>query len=137
MHFEPKCDLVDASKAYCGVEVLRVNYDVTSDAPLFVDLSSESHGDFRVSFDRCSALRVIDEGQICEFWNAYSQPNGWLWIVRSGGWFDLESQRDQFWLRDASHAQLREYLIVGDQCVFVLSYSEPLFGNIEIGGTVA
>ena len=93
MHFELKCDLVDASMPYSGVEVLRVHYDVSSHASLSVDLSSESHGHFRVSFDRCSGLRVIDEGQICEFWNTYSQPNGWLWVVQSGGWFDLESQR--------------------------------------------
>ena len=63
MHFEPNFDLVDASKTYTGVEVFQVYYDVTSDAAPLVDLSSESHGDFRVSFDRCSALRVIDEAK--------------------------------------------------------------------------
>ncbi len=137
MEFEPQCELVDAATAYSGVEVLRVHYDVTSHPELTIELASESHGNFLLTFERCCGIRVIDEGQICEFWNTYSSPNGWLWRVRSGGWFDLESQREHFWLRDASHAQLHEYLIVADQCVFVLSYADPRICDRKSDGPVA
>ena len=127
MEFKPHCDLVDQSRSFRDVEVLRIHYDVTSVDQLTIDLESSSHGDFQLVFDSPEAVRVLDEGQVCEFWDTYSTPNGWLWLVRSGGWLALESQRDGFYLPDVMPTQLYEYLVVGDQCVFVLTRSPPNF----------
>ena len=115
MEFKPHCERVEESVPFIGVEVLNINYDVTSADRLTIQLESSSHGNFKLIFDSPEAIRVLDEGQVCEFWNTYSTPKGWLWRVTDGGWLALESQRDGFWLTDATPKGLYEYLIVGDQ----------------------
>ena len=138
MEFKPHCERVEESVQFADVEVLWIQYDVTSTNCLTIHLESSSHGDFKLIFDSPEAVRVLDEGQVCEFWNTYSEPNGWLWRVTAGGWLALESQRDRFWLTDARPTQLHEYLVVGDQCVFVLTRHPPTFEiNTENSGPVA
>ena len=127
MDFKPDCERVEESTPYADVEVLAIHYDVTSANLLTIQLESSSHGNFQLIFESPEAVRVLDEGQVCEFWNTYSSPNGWLWRVTDGGWLALESQRDGFWLPDAIPAELHEYLVVGDQCVFVLTRKPPFF----------
>lgn len=128
MPFEPKCDLVAQSAEYTNVDLLGAQYDATAQsAPqLILELTSSSRGGFCVTFDEVDAFRFIDEGQVTEFWNSYSTSNGWLWLVQSGGWLELESLRDTFWLPEAP-GPLREYLIVGNTCAFVLSRYSPKF----------
>ena len=127
MKFKPKCEAVEESVPFVAVEVLTVHYNVTSTACLTVHLDSSSHGKFALVFNRPEAVRVLDEGQICEFWNTYATPNGWLWRVVEGGWLALESKRDGFWLTDVMAKELYEYMVVGDQCVFVLTRNPPTF----------
>jgi hypothetical protein len=127
MEFKPKCEVVEESVAFVAVEVLAIHYDVTSTDRLTVHLGSSSHGNFALVFSSPEAVRVLDEGQICEFWNTYSNPNGWLWRVTEGGWLALESTRDGFWLTDVTPTELCEYMVVGDQCVFVLTRNPPTF----------
>lgn len=127
MEFKPHCERVDESVPFADVEVLRVHYDVTSADCLTIHLESSSRGNFKLVFNSPEAIRVLDEGQICEFWNTYGAPNGWLWHVTDGGWLALESHRDGFWLADTTPTQLHEYLVVGDQCVFVLTRHPPTF----------
>ncbi|BBI69588.1 hypothetical protein PKHYL_37790 [Psychrobacter sp. KH172YL61] len=48
-----------------------------------------------VDFTDIIGFRVLDNGNLVEFWND-DCPNGWLWEVSDGGWFDLEKQREGF-----------------------------------------
>lgn len=138
MEFKPNCERVEESVAFGDVEVLSIHYDVTAVDRLTIQLESSSHGNFTLIFDSPEAVRVLDEGQVCEFWNTYGTPNGWLWRVTDGGWLALESQRKGFWLPDATPMKLLEYLVVGDQCVFVLSRQPPRFEtNADNDGPVA
>ena len=127
MKFKPICKLVEESVKFGDVEVLKIAYDVTSADRLVILLESNTMGQFNLVFESPEAIRILDEGQICEFWDIYSSPNGWLWQVNAGGWTELESLRDDFWLKDSATHELREYLIVGDQCVFVLTQNPPAF----------
>ncbi len=129
MEFKPQCERVEESVPFANVEVLSIHYDVTSAHRLIIQLESSSHGNFKLVFDSPEAVRVLDEGQVGEFWNTYSATNGWLWRVTDGGWLALESQRDVFWLPDSKPTPLDEYLVVSDQCVFVLTRHPP---SIEI-----
>ena len=138
MQFKPKCELVVESKPFVDVEVLRVHYDITSLDCLTLDLESTSHGEFAIRFESPEGVRVLDEGQLCEFWNQHSSPNGWLWQVLDGGWLALERQRDQFYLEDMTPGTLLEFFIVADQCVSVLTRFPPVFpGDSSASGTVA
>lgn len=73
-------------------------------------------------FRNIVGCRIIDESHISEFWNTYSEPNGWLWEVNDGGWLALERNRETF---DPPHISLREFFIVGNYCINVLSPDYP------------
>lgn len=78
----------------------------------------------RLVFHDVIGFRVLDERDLLEFWNTYSQPRGWLWLVQSGGWLDLERSRPQF---DAPryYDSAHEYLVVGDKCVSIITQHLP------------
>jgi hypothetical protein len=71
-----------------------------------------------------AGFRVLDERDLCEFWNTYSEPNGWLYEVEEGGWLELETHRPLF-NSPGFHPGLREYLLVDDRCVSVLAVQPP------------
>lgn len=89
--------------------------------------------DFRAAayclFDTCVGFRVLDEGDILEFWTLEPRPSGWLWRIHSGGWFDHEKQRDGFLSSSPAGPDWpipSEFLILGiEYCVSVLAYREP------------
>lgn len=78
----------------------------------------------RVVFKRPAGFRVLDERDLCEFWNQYHTGNGWLYEVQEGGWLELESSRSEF-LAPLMLPGLREYLVVCDTCVSVLAVQPP------------
>lgn len=43
-----------------------------------------------MDFEVASGFRVLDEGDLLEFWAAEVRVPGWLWRVTGGGWLDLE-----------------------------------------------
>lgn len=126
MHFEPKCERVEESVRFGTVQLLSVHYDVTSGDCLTLELESSTQGRFQLVFDSPLAVRIMDEGQVCEFWNTYSTPHGWLWRVLEGGWIALEAQRSKFWAT-ANPRAVAEFLVVDDQCVFVITTTPPRF----------
>ena len=78
-----------------------------------------------VRFDDVRGFRVLDEGDLCEFWSD-DRPSGWLWEIEKGGWFDLESIRAGFLSNAQSKGELKEYLIVGiNDCISVITGVEP------------
>lgn len=68
-----------------------------------------------------SSVRLLDEADLSENWSSFNLSDGWLYKVKSGGWFDQESNRDDFLLKHSAHL-VKEYLIVGlDACVSVIT----------------
>jgi hypothetical protein len=102
-------------------EVLRINYE---DGLLSISMTVEDDAVTLVSFTSIVGFRMLDEGDLIEFWPTCSLPSGWLWEVHDGGWFDLESKRPMF-IRD-KYKHVAEYLVLGDnECVSVLSHDRP------------
>jgi hypothetical protein len=70
-------------------------------------------------------FRVLDEGDLLEFWPQCSARNGGLFEVEEGGWFSQESLRKGF---ISAHQQLEvlEFFITGpNSCVNVLAFARP------------
>jgi len=81
-----------------------------------------------VTFDCAIGVRILNELDIAAFW--LSSPKGslsssWLFHVQSGGWFDFESQRDDFYSKHED-INIQEYLVAGyRECVSILCLGEP------------
>ncbi|QSX36716.1 hypothetical protein [Shewanella sedimentimangrovi] len=73
-----------------------------------------------VCFHSIQGLRMLNEGDLLEFWAEFSLSNGWLYQLSEGGWFALESNRSGFMASGGK--VLNEFLIVTrKECVSVLS----------------
>lgn len=103
-------------------EITEIEYrsgclEITSQ---FLDISQI----VRVSFLEVAGFRVLDEGDLLEFWPSCSSPNGWIFQIIEGGWFDQEKERTGFIRRDVK--EIKEYLITGtNDCVSVFAWSSP------------
>ena len=76
------------------VEIINVNFDIET-----LTVTVRIHADkYDVVFDSPSGYRVLDEGDLLEFWPTCSAVNGWLYQITSGGWLDQEKQRAGFFL---------------------------------------
>jgi hypothetical protein len=74
-------------------------------------------------------FRVLDEGDLLEFWPHCSARNGGLFEVEEGGWFSQESERKGF-LSVARKSDLTEFFVTGpNACVNVLAFSPPKFSG--------
>jgi hypothetical protein len=86
-----------------------------------------SGGDKKVAivrFSEVTGLRLLDEGDLLEFWPACSSANGWLYRINENGWFDLEASRPGF-MREKGLG-LSEYFIASqNSCISVLSSDIP------------
>ncbi|WP_019143329.1 hypothetical protein [Noviherbaspirillum massiliense] len=77
-----------------------------------------------VTFSEIAGFRVLDEGDLLEFWEVCGKKDDWIFHVKQGGWFDLEAQRTGFVRGDIK--AIKEYLITGtDDCVSVLAWGAP------------
>ncbi len=76
-----------------------------------------------VTFSSPNGVRVLDEGNLNEFWTDTARSPGWIWEVSKGGWLDQESRRPGF-IREMTPGH--EYLVLGqNDCVSVISTSPP------------
>lgn len=123
----PICVPVPESKRYARKVVRGMNFDCIT---LTIDIEVEGPALARVIFHDVRGLRILDESDLTEFWNTYSEPNGWLWEVKSGGWYDLERTRSTF-LSQHMIAGLREFFIADDTCISVLCTSPPELVNFR------
>ncbi|HSV78661.1 MAG TPA: hypothetical protein VLK85_05585 [Ramlibacter sp.] len=96
-------------------------------------LSRRSGRRAEVHFVDDVGVRVLGELDLSSFW--MDQPRDamkstWLFVVTSGGWFDLESTRQDFYTKH--EAPVTEYLIAGcHECVSVLARTQPVV--VEVG----
>lgn len=80
---------------------------------------------WRVRFYGASGVRVLDEGDLLEFWPECSAPNGRVFRIYSGGWRDQEAQREGF-LMQHTQPEIPEYFVAGDnECVSLFSHAPP------------
>lgn len=102
-------------------DIYEVNFDFDG---LTVRVYPEQDGP-AVSFRNPIGFRFLDEGDLLEFWSEEdSEPDGWIFQVQSGGWLELESNRDGFLSSDRKG--LKEYFLATvNGCLSVLTFSEP------------
>lgn len=137
--FHPVCDLVPDSKPYRRIAVRSVHLDGQT---LIVSVQGERFVFAHVIFRDITGFRVLEEGALMEFWSNYSEPNGWLWEVKSGGWLDLERTREghggslAICLRAVNSAvPVREFFVVDEYCISVLCPHPPEI--LHMGGDLS
>ncbi|TPG31354.1 hypothetical protein [Flavobacterium pectinovorum] len=110
-------------------EIINLNYDlwtlkITLD---FKDISQPIY----IIFKNVVGFRVLDEGNLLEFWNPDIRVPGWIWKVESGGWFELEKLRSGFLTQYHTNSH-NEFLILGiNDCISVISESDPVIFDPE------
>ncbi len=132
--FSPMCTPITPARRWSRTVVRRVSAEP---GRLQIDLQGQAFSFVRVVFRSVVGFRVLDERDLNEFWPTYSERNGWLYEVHSGGWLELESSREGFIDDVFLGGRLREFLVVDDQCISVLSPSPPRLvslGADERGG---
>ncbi|WP_284653004.1 hypothetical protein [Flavobacterium terrisoli] len=105
-------------------EIYNITYDLwTLKITLgFDDIESPIY----VIFKNVIGFRVLDEGNLLEFWDKDVRVPRWIWRVESGGWFELEKLRAGF-LAQHHGDNHNEYLVSGiNDCVSVIAESEPM-----------
>jgi hypothetical protein len=102
------------------IEVINVDFDIDT-LSVTVIIDGEK---IDISFDSPSGYRVLDEGDLLEFWPSCSTNNGWLYEIISGGWLDQERKRKGF--VSAAGTEAKEYFIIGcNYCVGVFGWEAP------------
>lgn len=96
--------------------------------PTIIDLLSRRSGRrAKAEFEGDVGLRILEELDLAGMWMGTDRSvlrESWLFEVEAGGWFDLESTRDDFYKQH--EAPIREFLIAGYQeCVSVFSRNAP------------
>ena|GEM_PF-935296 len=83
----------------------------------------------KVNFEATYGFRVLDEGDLSEFWSVCTLKDGWCFEVMEGGWNSLELKRAHF--VSGKLYDIKEYLIVGlNECVSVLGHEPPTIAGI-------
>ncbi|MEC4089593.1 hypothetical protein [Pseudoalteromonas rubra] len=103
-------------------ELLSVNYDLWT---LRLTLSFKPSQFTYVDFEEVEGFRVLDEGQLLEFWSEQTKYH-WIFEIESNGWLSAEASRKT--APSLSEGEdLKEYLVAGiNECVSILSYKPPV-----------
>lgn len=115
--------IMSESEKYSGTpEITDINYDLWV---LRVSVSFEAFDNpLYVEFEGVSGYRVLDEGDLQEYWADGGCSGLWLVSIEQGGWFDLEQKRPGF--ISTPDIGLKEYLVAGiNECVSVIAYDKP------------
>lgn len=128
MSTKPQCVIVPESRRYPKKAIRHLEYEGKD---LLVRFQGEKWVYTRLVFRSPVGIRILNESDVLEYWNEYSEPNGWLWEVLSGGWLDLERTRRTF---NTIGRVLREYFIADEICVNVLCADPPKIEFEDLGG---
>ena len=88
---QPKCLPFPPAARFKRTEIQSIEYD----GDLVIRIQAEGPSALRVIFHNPVWFRVLDERDLCEFWDDYHEGNGWLYEVEQGGWLELEKS-DRF-----------------------------------------
>lgn len=109
------------SRAYLS----KVSYDTEK---LVVTVTSPDEAiAVSATFSEVIGFRVLDEGDLLEFWPTCAADNGWLFAIREGGWFDQELARRGF-LHDKQSGLIEYFIASQDNCISVLAGEAPRVG---------
>ncbi len=109
-------------------ELININYSCEFTPTKLTATIESLENDKRaiVEFYNIQGFRVLDEGDLMEFWTFDSRPKGWLWEINKGGWFDLEIQRESSLTLKLLTSRNKEYLIAGSgKCLNIICENEP------------
>lgn len=105
-----------------SAEVIDVHYTVETLVVLVQDGAGERQ--WRIEFPGVEGFRVLDEGDLMEFWPT-CRNSVLVWEVTSGGWLEQECSRPGYvgkWTKN-----VREYFVAGENaCISVISWTEPV-----------
>ncbi|MYM90343.1 hypothetical protein GTP91_24620 [Rugamonas sp. FT82W] len=93
-----------------------------------------SGGDRKVviaKFEEVVGFRVLDEGDLLEFWPVCASDNGWLFEIQENGWFDLEASRPGF-LREKGLGVSEYFIASQNSCISILSGGAPMIEILSI-----
>jgi hypothetical protein len=117
----PQIAVLPGLSSFSSADIFEVVYN---DDGLKVRLGSDENAP-TILFDAVVGFRLLDEGDLLEFWSSAGfDANGSIYVVNSGGWLDLESSRSGFLSKEREG--LVEYLITtACDCLNVLSFESP------------
>lgn len=103
-----------------NIEIVYIDFDIeTLTVTVLIDGDKSD-----ISFDSPAGYRVLDEGDLLEFWPTCSSFNGWLYEIHGGGWLDQERNRKGF--TSSAKSDAKEYFIIGcNYCINVLAWEDP------------
>lgn len=102
------------------IEVIHIEFDIET-LIITVIIDGEK---LDIYFDSPAGFRVLDEGDLLEYWPTCSWKNGWLYEILSKGWLNQESKRKGFLL--SNNEALKEYFVIGtNYCVNVMAWEDP------------
>ncbi|WP_296724924.1 hypothetical protein [Variovorax sp.] len=87
-------------------------------------VSGEDRKTVIVRFPCVVGFRLLDEGDLLDFWPTCSAENGWLFLIKGNGWFDLEATRQGF-TREKGQGVLEYFVASQNSCLSVLSGEPP------------
>ncbi len=102
-------------------EIIDVAYNLDSLRITVKNL--RTGGELLVEFVEVEGFRVLDEGDLLEFWPICSTL--WLYQITEGGWLEQECLRPGFIARETKN--VLEFFVRGENaCVSVLAWSAPV-----------
>ena len=105
-------------------EIININYDLWTLKVILKFFTSDTL--IYVVFKNVIGFRVLNEGNLLEFWNPEIRVSGWIWEIEEGGWFTLEKLRIDFVEGLHENKLRKEYLVLGiNDCVSVITCSSP------------
>ena len=130
MIFNPRVSLIETPRIGDLGTIVRA-IELTEDGLVIVVGSSDWSVTAR--FDSHWGLRVLDEGDLGEFWSECNLTHGWCFEVFEGGWNDLEKYRGHY--ATGKIRRPREFLFVGrDECASVLAPAGPVLTELSTAG---
>ncbi|MEO3735156.1 hypothetical protein [Shewanella baltica] len=127
MIYEPKVSIVETG--FVSDRTTTVEEVKLSENGLDIIVESKEWT-VKVNFDAIYGFRVLDEGDLGEFWSECNLMKGWCFKVFSGGWSELEKTREHF-VSGKLYDPL-EFLIIGlNECVSVLAHDLPVVSVVQ------
>lgn len=112
-----------------GPEIIKVDaqFELSPQTLTIIAEFTNQGVDFRVSilFSHIEGFRVLDEGDLLNYWDHDHLPEEWIWQIIEGGWYDDERKNDNVTILSARKNELTEYLVTGvGMCVSVICSGE-------------
>lgn len=101
-------------------ELEHLSYDLWE---LRVSVRLEDNRLAYVVFSDSIGHRMLDEGDLTEYWDPDTRSEGWLWRIEEGGWLEECAKQGKFLIHGDSAC---EFMVLGsNDCVNVIALSPP------------